>query len=213
MKPPADFQWRDYYCLCVVFPQPSANRWEDDNGWRVGRFRKDGGWKNRGRLGCLKNPVFQILSAHKPPAQYVRHNAFLMLHLSAVCLSVFPWSSSARCLSSFGKHRNAAWVKSLKKTVGDKLQSDSTGWNIYLLCSARHATQLCLGPPFPFVYGCMLPDVIEVKCLCLRVQQHHLGFHPENLLFIEPPPICRIIEKRIKVLPYLSLLLCSFLGP
>ncbi len=117
MKPPADFQWRDYYCLCVVFPQPSANRWEDDNGWRVGGLRKDGGWKNRGRLGCLKNPVFQIPSAHKPPAQYVRHNAFLMLYLSAVCLSVFLWSSSARCLSSFGKHRNAAWVKSFKKQL------------------------------------------------------------------------------------------------
>lgn len=54
--------------------------WEDSE--------KTEGEKNRGRLGHLKTPVFQIPSAHKPPARCVRLNAFLMLRLSTVFLFV-----------------------------------------------------------------------------------------------------------------------------
>ncbi len=186
MKPPADFQWRDYYCLCVAFPQPSANRWEDDNGWRVGGLRKDAGWKEKRQIGVSEDPHLPDPIRHKPPARCVRLNAFLMLHLSAVCLFVGLFLIFISKVSFiFWQTQKCSMGKIFQKTVGDKLQSNSTGWNIYLRCSARHATQLCLAPPFPYVYGCMLPDVIEVKCLCLRVQQLHLGFHPEK------PPIYR----------------------
>lgn len=193
-------------------PPPIGGRMTMEGEWEDSE--KTAGEKNRGRLGSLKTPVFQIPSAHKPPARCVRLNAFLMLHLSAVCLFVgLSLIFISKVSFIFWQTQKCSMGKIFQKTVGDKLQSNSTGWNIYLRCSARHATQLCLAPPFPYVYGCMLPDVIEVKCLCLRVQQLHLGFHPENLLFIEPPPICWRMEKHIKVLPYLSLQLCSFPGP
>lgn len=67
-------------------PPPIGGRMTMEGEWEDSE--KMTGEKNRGRLGCLKTPVFQIPSSHKPPARCVRLNAFLMLRLSAVCLFV-----------------------------------------------------------------------------------------------------------------------------
>lgn len=75
-----------FVCRFPPTPPPMGGRTTMEGEWEDSE--KTEGEKNRGRLGCLKTPVFQIPSAHKPPARCVRHNAFLMLRLSTVYLLV-----------------------------------------------------------------------------------------------------------------------------
>lgn len=101
--------------VCRIPPTPTPIRgrttmtgeWEDSE--------KMAGEKNRGRLGHLKT----LSSRSHPPTGHL-HSVWGLTLSWCCCLSVcrsFPDLHQQGGLSSFGKHRNAAWVKPFKKQL------------------------------------------------------------------------------------------------